>query len=424
MAHLNVRERRIETKIAYIGRDVADTHLHLKHLVSIAKTHDVELDRESGDILSLEWRPPRLDASSSSSAASSSSTMSDCDVAVKVIARSSTAALDQDVDGVVLLAPEDPGSAADALKVPHVVQAEGENVLASLETLLARVMEGMKKSATLPGLVAPMANAAAPTAAPTVMDQNPLLSALREVLRDAVRETVTSHMAEVEKETASRIAQAVARRDDGRDDETRRAMQELRSMITTTVKETARALAAQSSALTDISARVAEIHAATLDLVSRRDLAATETHLRDEINARARAEREHLTNALAILRRGLDAITLDLKKADLREKKLQDVAAELHNVSAKLDAVNSTLEPTAVSVGMVPTRISSINEVVQREVREIVLPKLARLEDSVQVLHVDTGESLQRAEQRAGEIQGGLNELLEELKRRKKGWFS
>ena len=46
-----------------------DTHLHLKHLVSIAKTHDVEHDRESGDILSLEWRPPR-DASSSSSSSS------------------------------------------------------------------------------------------------------------------------------------------------------------------------------------------------------------------------------------------------------------------------------------------------------------------------------------------------------------------
>jgi len=411
VAYLNVRERRIETKIAYVGDRPTKTTSSLKELVSLAKTNDVELDGETGDIRSLEWRPP--------STTTTGTRFNDCDVAVRVVTSKSgelEAVLADGVDGIILGADEDQlliGTLGDRVKVPFVVQAEGEGVMQTLEALLVRVIDQMKTP--------PEAQPASPS--PSVLDQNPLLSALRDVMRETVRE----QMATVEAQAAARIAavvEATIAERDARDEELRRTLQELRSMVATTSKETARAYASQAAALTDVSARVAEIHAATLDLVTRRDLESHQAHLRDELGSRSRSEREHMTTSIAVLRRSLDAITLDLKKVDLREKKLQEIGAEVHMVSGKLDALASTVEPTAISVGMVPSRITAVTEVLQREVREVVLPKLARLEDSVQVLHVDTGGSLQRADQRASEIQGGLNELLEELKKRKKGWFS
>ncbi|MBX3222836.1 MAG: hypothetical protein KF795_20145 [Labilithrix sp.] len=448
MAYLNVRERKIETKIAYVGPGLAGktTSLHrIKSDEARGRAGDVALE---GDTLSLEWRPLQMDR------------FNDCDLAVKLVASKgaiSTDRLDgllEDADGVVVVVDATPSAQeenrravmlvrealsrtsapsvpvvvqlnksdlADALPASEVARAiavseddaerewpvvtasavRGEGVVEALEIALASVIEAMKAKA----------QAGSTAAIAPKIEHNPLLGALRDILR----ETVSEHMAAVRHEIAEAVTAKLGQAHD--------AIEELRAEMRMLAKERERAVEAQAAAITELARLVAEVHAASLQGCTLEDLAASEARLRDGMASQSRVDREHITSVASVLRRSVETIAVDVKKQDTLERQTR-LLTELGALQAKVDALSAAVEPAAVAVRGVPAQIGALEKVVERGLHGTLVPRLAKLEDSVQVMHVDSSESFQRTDARTSEIQGGLNELLEELRRRKKGWFS
>lgn len=439
MAYLNVRERRIETKIAYIGPELAGKTTNLEQLTKSDPSRgrpsgqlNIEQDEKSDTMLeSIEWRPQM-------------ERFNDCDIAVKLVAPHGALSTDRldgildEVDGVVVVVDSAPAAREEnrralslvremlkskSTKPPVVVQwnkrdllpeagaeegdeaatmtgdvdvdwpvvkasaARGEGVVETLEAALAGVLESMKKRR------APLQEK---------MDQNPLLSALRDILR----ETVSEHMARVTERVTEEVASRIA--------------EEMRASI-------AEMFAAQQEAITELQRAIGD----------------AETRAKEDAVTRVRADREHMTSIGTVIKRGVESANASMlaeaKKQeartiagfdDLKDKHLK-IGAELATLQATVDTLSMTvesiatsLEPTAATINKIPARISVLETSLQRELRDGVFAQLKRIEDSVHVMHVETDESLRRSEQRAGELHVGLNEILEDWKRRKKGWFS
>lgn len=233
MAYLNVRERRIETKIAYVGADLLGQTTNLEALKAAtrdARSGSVETHTTpDGELLSLAWRP------------ADRTLFRDCDVLVRIVAqRGPIAELGErdtlrDVDGVVIvmdarseardqnreslllvnealerseraavpcvlqldkfdaedaLAPSVMLEAIDASQFRHVTAsaARGEGVIETLEAALAEVLARMQHDQ-------PDDSRSRETLSPASPEQaHPLLAALRQVLR----ETVSEYAAELE----------------------------------------------------------------------------------------------------------------------------------------------------------------------------------------------------------------------------------
>lgn len=242
MAYLNVRERRIETKIAYVGADLVGKATNLEALKSATrdgKSGAVEAHTSpDGDLLSLAWRP------------ADRTLFRDCDVLVEIVAqRGPIAELAEretlrDVDGVVIvmdarsdareqnraslllvnealergarsqvpcvlqlnkfdledaLAPSVMLDAIEASQFRHVTAsaARGEGVIETLEAALAEVLARMQEEP------APDDRTRETLVPTNVEHTHPLLSALRQVLR----ETMTEYAAELE----ARVAKSLQR---------------------------------------------------------------------------------------------------------------------------------------------------------------------------------------------------------------------
>lgn len=231
MAHLNVREKLIETKIAYVGAELAGKATNFDHIVAdtregraspIART-----PLGAGALLSLDWRP------------SGAARFDDCDVVVKLQATHGDVHDDEidkilaDVDGVVLVVDADPAAhdrnrrslarLRDALErdtdkpVPVVVQVNkadlpdavptaellekldvrhwpavsatatrGDGVVETLQRALDDVLEAMKRARPMTSSVPERPEPSAASRA----EGNPLLAALRQILKDTVTERV------------------------------------------------------------------------------------------------------------------------------------------------------------------------------------------------------------------------------------------
>ena len=236
MAYLNVRERRIETKIAYVGPELAGKATNLQQLQSdVARgrtTQILEEELDSGSVASFEWAPLEK------------SRFRDCDVAVRIVAAHGALSADRldrvlaDVDGVVVVIDAAPSAQDENRRAVSLVRealtkdagasrqvvvqlnksdlddaidtrdvaatletrewpvvkasaARGEGVLETLEMALSNVISAMNT----PDLAA----------ADVKVDHNPLLTALRQILRD----TVTEHMATLEQQALARMTQAL-----------------------------------------------------------------------------------------------------------------------------------------------------------------------------------------------------------------------
>jgi hypothetical protein len=489
MAYLNVRERRIETKIAYVGPALAGKATNLQQLqsnVSRGRATDIlETPVDGGALVFLEWMPLQMPR------------FNDCDIAVKVVAARGTLSSErlddllEDVDGVVVVvdaavAAQDESRRAIALvrealakgaavQRPVVVQlnksdlegalhaadavttldtadwpvvtaaaARGDGVIETLEAALNRVLEAMSAN----GIESP----------PDVRaDHNPLLTALRQILRD----TVTEHMAALERETVPRLVTAVTSSVGAPDvallsrlerlergiDELRQTLAAMRAEAVSTATEAVNARsvhlhatnelvatvgrmtieAGHAAAMTyEMAERIADVHTNSLELSNRGDLAAVEARLREELTTRGRADREHVTSALAVIRRAMDALTVDLKKGDVREQ-LAAMHKDVEQVRLQAKELSATAASTAgvpARLGGLETRLGVIETMLQRELNGNLGSRLTRIDESVQLMHVDAGESFARADARIGELQSGLSELLDDFKKRKKGWFA
>lgn len=423
MAYLNVRDRRIEATIAYVGPELAGKST-FERIGEGERNGGTVTFGDDGII--LEWRPTQRDR------------FDDCHLRVKLVAPESgldTERFDDvlaQADGVVVVVEataesrsetlralhrvreaierKDPGSplpvvvqlneneGADAAVADEVAQTirwpvvrtsamHGEGVMETLESALDNVVHALKQ--------APQGATASP------LDKNPLLNALRDVLR----ETVNEHVASVERAITDRIADAVSTRFDA-----------LERVLEARHDQTIEAFTAAS-----------------------RRIDALEARLREDLSAQSRSDREHLTSVAAVLRRSVEAVAIELRNAALPDKQatLADkqaalvekqttfadkqavLASEVTSLRAKTDAVSGTVDKAIAAIDALSPRIAAIESSVQREIRN----HLERLLNALASSQTETGDTLQRTEKRTDEIKGHLDELIEELKRRKKGWF-
>lgn len=471
MAYLNVRERRIETKIAYVGPELAGKATNLQQLQSdVARgrtTQLLEEELDGGSVASFEWAPLEK------------SRFRDCDVAVRIVAAHGALSADRldrvlaDVDGVVVVIDAAPSAQDENRRAVSLVRealtkdagasrqvvvqlnksdlddaidtrdvaatletrewpvvkasaARGEGVLETLEMALSNVISAMNT----PDLAA----------ADVKVDHNPLLTALRQILRD----TVTEHMATLEQQALARMTQALGSRGaDGASErleqmliEQREAIAALRSEQITSTTDTARAnvtlehasaelgrqldhvtselasIAATTRETGDIvralTAQVAQVEERCGAIPTRDDMAALEQRALAEAAARGRVEREYVTAAVAVIRRGVEGVAAELKKQ-------QEVSTQLAEIAEGLQGLKTSLMPGAAAAAGVPARLAGLET--------SLAARLARLDDTVQVVQGGLGESAARSDAQLNELQAGMRELIEELKKPKKGWF-
>ncbi|HTJ85443.1 MAG TPA: hypothetical protein VL400_27180, partial [Polyangiaceae bacterium] len=254
MAYLNVRERRIEAKIAYVGGELAGKATNLAWLGQsgrdgrIAK---VDTSTDPPGALTLAWSPAER------------AVFRDCDVRVSLVAQHGGASEERyeealrGVDGVVVVLDAHPSAQernrasfdtvrdvlarSDRRGVPIVVQvnktdlpgalgadeviarldapaprhvpavaAQGTGVLETLEAALEEVLDALTSGAN--GEQAP--GEGDPSADPSLHGSNgasdgghPLLAALRQVLRD----TMTEHARALEGRITARLEETLCR---------------------------------------------------------------------------------------------------------------------------------------------------------------------------------------------------------------------
>lgn len=457
MAYLNVRERRLETKIAYVGPAFAGKATNFARLKDdktrgrVSNVREMEVD--GGEVVSLDWTPllmPRFN---------------DCDVAVNVVAARGALSTDrlgslfEDVDGVVFVVDATPSAqpenrrmfelvrdalAQENVKRPVVVQlnksdidgavsavdlraaleiewpvvaanaAQGKGVVETLETALANVIELMKTREAQSGEVK--------------ADTNPLLTALRQILR----ETVTEHMATLERETMARVAGSLASGPSetkpdpvtqARFDRIERALEHVQATLNRfgdSFERLAAGLDALGATAHSTVNHLAAMQVGAHEHVTHDELAAFEARMREELASRGKADRDHVTSAAAVLRRNIESIGVDIKKSDIREQ-VAAMVSVVQLVHERSEELKATLAPAVLGL---PPRITNLEATIHRQMRDTFEPVLTRIEDTVQVLQLETGESLASTDARTTEIHKTLTELLEDLKKRKKGWFS
>ncbi|NUP06591.1 MAG: hypothetical protein HOW73_11090 [Polyangiaceae bacterium] len=271
MAYLNVRQRRIEAKIAYVGPATAGKGTNLERLRGTVSDPRIGKIESPGDgasnLVSLTWQPPE------------SGRFRDCDVHVQVVAhhgafgREAFEALD-DADGVVVVVDAHPSAQernrisfdavrtalerVDRADVPvllqinktdlpealaaedialglgaegarHVVAAaaQGRGVVETLDAALNEVLAALRAEAEPDDERAPDTNRPPKSVSPND-SAHPLLAALRQVLRETVRE----HVDELETRRTARLQASLVRI------EQRLAAVEARSVVLSTQLET------------------------------------------------------------------------------------------------------------------------------------------------------------------------------------------
>lgn len=398
MAQLDVRERRIEATIAYLGPDLAGKSTNLRCLRGDAAS----LDDAAVDDVAMDWRPIGHDPADA------------CDVAVRLIARSGTLA-DLDVaraldeaDGVVVVLDGDPAARErnrawvdaarehltraagartpivvqvnksdlpDALPLESVVQelgvgawrhlaasaARGEGVFETARAALEDVLAGAPPAGE--GAARPLHRA----------DAHPLLDALRQILRESIDERMDA----VEERMAARVAELVDAR-----------------------------LAATVASLREPAAT-------TQDLVAA---------MRRELRAESGEDRDRLAAHVAALRRMLDGLRTELQPVDVRPQ-LQALDGRLGRLAAKVDELGATLGPAAASLRAMPVRLGEAQERTRLAVVTTVEEIGRRLEDALDAHRASSAPVWQRIDERSAKVDASVDELIDELKKRKRGWF-
>ncbi len=464
MAYLNVRERRVETKITYVGTGGVGVATNLEQIAlrgsprprSVAR----ELADDTGEVLSVEWSAP------------AEMRYRDCGVSVRVIAgrgavsAERTRALVRDADGVVLVLDSSPDAresnrasaallcealASQKSSVPVVVQVnksdlpgadEAATVVAALEgtgatwphveaaALQGRgVVETLERAiedvlATLKAQADDESEASPPPVAPRG-EGNPLLTALRQVLRDTVREHVAELSARMERSLAEDRARRAAEV---------RALESALEKVGEAARDAARRIERAERTLGDIGTTLAtleqlasrerpadvalpELTSSIGNLATRVEAAhehdkLAEQELRAELTrgheARARADRDAVTHASS-QRRALETLVAEVKQGDPRQ--------HLGDISAQLGGLRSLIEPALTA-----TRAGEKN--VLRDLREL-RDRVANVEEAVRHGTGASQEAYLRDQQGRAELQGKLTELVDELQKRdKKRWFT
>lgn len=459
MAYLNVRERRIEAKIAYLGAALAGKVTNLERLGAGTST--------SGDVVATEWRPP--------SSSLTNARFRDCEVMVTLVApRDELDAvrlrdLIREVDGIVFVADADPSSvernrasvalmrdAIEALRrrdLPIVLQVNktdlafavpavevaaaldlaalpridaaairGEGVVETAERALAEILDVLVEG----GDRASDADSRESTTARPPgarVEGNPLLTALKQVLRD----TVSEHVAHLEAKSGAadmhRMWMEESARTRASADALRVALDALvarmgglQSAMKKTSEDHARrlerqeaALAAMGEVVRSIPGTVERLREGTLSEVVR--LADT----------RAKAEHEQTANTSLALRRTLDGLAADIKSTDARGL-VNELRTAIQGVADQTKLLGGLVQPSTAAVRTLTVKVGELETAVGREVRAAVARVVGSVEQRSEAVRVEL-EGLAKNEAKTADLHNLIMELIEELKRPKKGWF-
>jgi signal recognition particle receptor subunit beta len=408
MAHLNVRDRLLEAKIAYVGPPLSGKATNFAQLRSEAREGRagalVETPMGDGRLLAFDWRP------------GGAQRFDDCDVMVKLVTTHGAVPAKEvervvaDADGLVLVLDADPAAQSrnrdsiaslraalvNAPNRPVVVQvnksdlpdavppaelmegiagwpqitacaARGEGVVETLQQALRGVLDSIKRPTS------PAKKAATAVAKP---EANALLSALRQVMQATVTELVgeletrimerfEARMATLESNAASRHAEV------------------LDAIGRVTADEGERILAA----LTEHGRKS----------VAREDVARIETgmetlrsDLARRMEARAKQEKEHHVAAMAQVQRVADVLADDIKRSDARP-----AIAEL-----------------ARGVQGLPPVVEEARAALQRVIDFKTSHGFAETQEALATLNAALVET-----------KLAVDAVLEEMKKPKKGWF-
>lgn len=465
MAYLNVRDRVIEAKIAYVGSLATEP---ASTFAALERIHGSDA-LTSGDALSLDVVRP-TDA------------VNDCTLRLKLVgthecsSASTLAGVLDDVDGVVVVVGKDTSSAQpfDALRaalaaraVPVVVQIDGDieagvaadevarrleidqwpHVVASaasgvgVQETLNRVVEDVMQSMTGSE---PSDREMRPSVDVPRGEGNPLLSALRKVLESTVEAHVAKLgdelLARVEKTVDARLAELSARIDKtvaaqaellaatkkaATKDDLDTAANGFRDRVESTerlvvaVNERVSAMEAGTEVLhRQLSSSTDELLKSARHACTREDLATCATDIRRELAHVVEASSTAITSATAVLRRNIEAVSVDVKK--------NGATGAVSELGAKLDALDAQAKTIAKSVEAstaVTRELKAADEAVARDIRESVVRRISALDQAVREVTAQTGGVSALTVESSARIEGRIVELIEELKKPKKGWF-
>lgn len=486
MAYLNVRERRLETKIAYVGPALSGRATNFEQLGG---------GELGGDVLALYWKP------------SETTTFRDCDVRVQLVTSRGEASEEQvigllrDADGVVFVADAGPDaqdrnrqslarvrealSLQNGRDVPVVVQlnkvdlpdavsaesvaklldlgawpcvnasaATGQGVIETLERALDIVLEALRREPTddLSGgsveTVRP-----APTR-PLPREGNPLLTALRQVLR----ETVMAEVDELERRIVERLERAAAQAGaDARgptDDHTpllrqladdsskiRTALEAAREQNERLEVTTSAATAALSSLVqklgTDVSSQRSEL-TALRERIAGID---TRTGALPPLAEAVERQSAHLSAVAETI--GLLELTIHASTTEVNRALVAASAADQERITAATTQLRRAFDSVAheMKASDIRPTLSSMKVVLDATVKPVtaVAPRLEQLEMVVQrelrdglravaakvaAAHEDAAVSTAAAEAKSADLHALLEAVVEELKKPKKSWFT
>lgn len=485
MAYLNVRERRLETKIAYLGPALSGRATNFDQLGG---------GELGGDVLALYWKPRET------------TTFRDCDVRVQLVTSRGEASDEQvigllrDADGVVFVADADPDaqdrnrqslarvrealSLQNGRDVPVVVQlnkvdlpdavsaesvaklldlgawpcvnasaASGRGVVETLERALDVVLEALRKdpSDDLSGPGAQTVRPAATRALPR--EGNPLLTALRQVLR----ETVMAEVDELERRIADRLDRAATQVVDPRgpsddhgpllrqlvDDTSkiRAALEAAREQNERLEVTTTAATAALSSLLqklgTDVSSQRSELTALRERIAGIDTRTAALPSVAEAVD-RHSAQLSAVTETIGLLELTIHASTTEVNRALVAASTADQerLTASTTQLRRAVDGVVHEMKATDIR----PT-LSAMKAVLDSTVKPVaaVAPRLEQLESVVQrelrdglravaakvaAAHQEAAVSTAAAEAKSADLHALLEAVIEELKKPKKSWFT
>ncbi len=429
MAYLNVRERRLETKIAYIGAEFSGRATNFLVLGKAASPPPVGEGGSAVDDLSLFWKP-RVETS-----------FRDCDVRVELVtshgepSSEEILGLVRSADGVVFVADADPSaqdrnrlslalvrealSAQVDREVPVVVQVNktdlpdalgeealavllglgdwtrvmacatrGEGVVETVEEALAKVLEVLRQDASAASATSggPRQTIRPASVHALPREGNPLLTALRQVLR----ETVHAEIEALDERTAVRLDRLFDERAD-------REQLQLAAAAAATKASTEALLAAVRETRAELAAQKTELVA-----------------LREQVAAEG-AKAQLVASTATAIKRAVEILGADVKASDPRTL--------LTPMKAALDAVVLQMASLTALVKPVNALAPQIEEAEGRLKKEI-MGRGALMVKTLETKHEENAATLAKLDTKHTELTTLFETVIEELKKPKKSWFT
>ncbi len=400
MAQLNLRDRVIETTIAYVGSADATGASNFARVESDVQRGRAGALRETpllgGSLLSLDWRPREAP------------TLDDCELTVKLVSTTSSVAPEAvqsvlvDADGIVLVLESDDTAApqnAQAVAIlkealsrspdrrrpvvvqinrregeadpkgagvrvnsltaeewPHVTAcaAKGDGVMETLQ----RAVDGVVESLQRPSGVEP----AAPRANVARVEGNPLLGALRHVLQATVSEEISALERRIvgyfESETARRDAAARSINDRLTALDGWVARFELSLLTITERSDAERERAASREELEDVAARLLADASSQREVILGLFAALDGSMERIEAAVLESAERAGTASALAATRADVERSAATLR-GDV-DRALASTRSEMERTQAQIVAATNAERDTGRE------RLASLHESIDR----------------------------------------------------------